>query len=119
LFRKPFIDILLHRSAEVAEFPPKAGKGRLGRRRRPRWTLMEFVYVLCSEKDGKLYIGLTNNIARRLEEHNSGCVPATKGRRPLKIIHLEKYLDRKQAAEREKFLKSGQGRELLKVLNKT
>jgi putative endonuclease len=77
---------------------------------------MEFIYVLRSEKDGKLYIGLTNNFARRLEEHNAGQVSATKGRRPLKIIHLEEYTDRKQAAKREKFLKTGQGRELLKEI---
>ena len=75
---------------------------------------MEFVYILHSEKDGKLYIGFTNNISRRIEEHNLGRVPATKGRRPLVLVHLEDYLDRKQAAEREKFLKSGQGREFLK-----
>jgi putative endonuclease len=77
---------------------------------------VEFVYILHSKKDGKLYIGLTNNISRRIEEHNSGRVSATKGRRPLVLVHLENYLDRKQAVEREKFFKSGQGRELLKDL---
>ncbi len=77
---------------------------------------MEFVYVLCSEKDGKLYIGLTNDLTRRLEEHNTGRVLSTKGRRPMKILRVEEYYDRKQAAEREKFLKTGQGRELLKKI---
>jgi putative endonuclease len=94
----------------------KAGKGRLGRRRRPRWTQMESVCVLRSEKDGKLYVGMTNDLTRRVEEHNTGRVSSTKGRRPMKIIRVEEYLDRKQAAEREKFLKTGQGRELLKEI---
>jgi putative endonuclease len=75
---------------------------------------MEFVYVLRSEKDGKLYIGLTNDVIRRLEEHNAGRVTSTKGRRPMKMVRLEKFLDRKKAAEREKCLKTGQGREFLK-----
>ena len=79
---------------------------------------MEFVYVLRSEKDGKLYIGLTNDVTRRLEEHNAGRVSSTKGRRPMKIIFVEEYLEGKQAAEREKFLKSGQGRKLLNQIIK-
>ena len=77
---------------------------------------MELVYVLRSEKDGKLYVGLTNDLTRRFEEHNKGRVSSTKGRRPMKIVHVEEYSNRKQAVEREKFLKTGQGRELLKKI---
>jgi putative endonuclease len=88
----------------VAEFPPKAGKGRLGRLWRPRWTQMEYVYVLRSKKDKKFYIGLTNNLNRRLQQHNSGEVSSTKGRRPLELIFFESYIDRKEAAKRENFL---------------
>jgi putative endonuclease len=88
----------------VAEFPPKAGKGRLGRLWRPRWTQMEYVYVLRSKKDKKFYIGLTNNLNRRLQQHNSGEVSSIKGRRPLELIFFESYIDRKEAAKRENFL---------------
>ena len=119
LFCKAIINIFIYHCAEVAEFPPQAGKGRLGRRRRPRWTQMEFVYILRSEKDRKLYIGLTNNLTRRLEEHNTGRVFSTKGRKPMKIVRVEEYSNRKEAAEREKFLKTGQGRELLKKIIET
>jgi putative endonuclease len=100
----------------VAEFPPKAGKGRLGRLWRPRWTQMEYVYVLRSKKDQKLYIGLTNNLERRLEQHNSGKVSSTKGRMPLELVYFESYTERKDAAKGEKFLKSGKGRSELKKL---
>jgi len=125
LFRFSFFNILHIIDAGMAEFPltadesAAADKGRLGRRRRPRWTQMEFVYILRSEKDRKLYIGLTNNLTRRLEEHNTGRVFSTKGRKPMKIVRVEEYSNRKEAAEREKFLKTGQGRELLKKIIET
>jgi len=46
-----------------------------------------FVYVLLSLKDQKRYIGLTNNLERRFNEHNSGQVKATKYRKPFKLIY--------------------------------
>jgi putative endonuclease len=79
---------------------------------------MENVYVLRSRKDGKLYIGLTNNLDRRIDEHNSGKVPSTKGRRPLELVYFESYRDRKEASEKEKHFKSGKGRRELKDLLK-
>ena len=74
---------------------------------------MHFVYVLKSLKDGKRYIGLTNDIPKRLQRHNDGEVSATKGRRPFILIHSEQYKTRSEAARREIFLKSGKGREEL------
>ena len=78
--------------------------------------MMHHVYVLRSLRDGKLYIGLTNDLDRRIHEHNDGKVAATKGRRPLLPVWVEHYPERKQAASREKFLKSGVGRKQLKEL---
>jgi len=74
---------------------------------------MNYIYVLKSKKDLKRYIGLTNNLERRLLLHNSGKVKATKNRRPFELIYFEKFEDRTRAAKREKFLKSGKGREYL------
>ncbi|MEK6570515.1 MAG: GIY-YIG nuclease family protein, partial [Bacteroidota bacterium] len=48
-----------------------------------------YVYVLRSLKDGKLYIGQTNNLQERLLRHNHGRVKSTKGRRPLQLIYFE------------------------------
>ena len=79
---------------------------------------MHYVYVLKSLKDSKLYTGLTNNTARRLEEHNTGKVFATSGRRPFVLVHVEKFDNRTDAARREKFLKSGVGRKHLHQLIK-
>lgn len=65
-----------------------------------------FVYILESLKDGRLYIGQTNNIDDRIKRHNSGQVTATLNRRPLKIIHAEKFKTRVESMQREKYLKA-------------
>jgi len=65
------------------------------------------VYVLRSLKDGKLYIGHTNNLHMRLIRHHSGDVRSTKGRRPLKLVYTESVLSREKAILRERYLKSG------------
>jgi putative endonuclease len=79
---------------------------------------MFFVYVIRSLKDGKLYVGLTNNVEKRISEHNDGKCIATKLRRPFTLLYYESFSNRTEAAKREKFFKSGKGREFLKgVLN--
>ena len=50
------------------------------------FELMFYVYVLISLKDKKFYIGFTNDLKRRLKEHNSGKNISTKSRLPLKLI---------------------------------
>lgn len=68
--------------------------------------MVYFVYILYSEKDGKLYVGCTSDLVRRLERHNNGYILATKNRRPLTIIHKEDYKNKSEAFQRERFLKS-------------
>ena len=50
---------------------------------------MFYTYVLKSKKDGKLYIGSTNDLKRRLTQHNSGEVKSTKPRIPFILIYYE------------------------------
>lgn len=64
------------------------------------------VYILKSEKDGKLYIGQSQNFAMRLEAHLEGKIRSTKNRRPLKLVHTEQYNSRSEAMLRERELKS-------------
>lgn len=64
------------------------------------------VYILRSLKDNKFYIGQTNNISDRIKRHNNGQVNATRNRRPLEVIHVEKFSNRAEAMRREKYLKS-------------
>ena len=77
-----------------------------------------FVYILLSKKDNRLYVGCTQNPDQRLYEHNSGKVFATKNRRPLVRIYLDEFLNKAEAFNRERFLKSLWGaREKKKILN--
>jgi putative endonuclease len=77
---------------------------------------MYYVYLLLSEKDGKTYIGYSEDFKRRFDEHNRGLVEATKDRRPLKLIYIECFCNQEDAKKEELFLKSGKGRERLKYL---
>lgn len=70
---------------------------------------MYYVYVLRSERDEKLYIGSTNNVVRRLEEHNCGKLLVTRHRKPFKIIYTETFQTRAEAMRREKYFKSLKG----------
>lgn len=76
---------------------------------------MYYVYILHSEKDGKLYIGSAPDLKKRKEKHDKGYVLATKYRRPLKLIYYEKYLCPEDARHREIFLKGGKGHEEMKI----
>ena len=77
---------------------------------------MYYVYVMRSLKDGRLYKGFTSNLKRRIKEHNSGQTKSTKGFVPLELIYFEKVNSREEARNREKYLKSGQGRDFLKTM---
>ena len=79
---------------------------------------MYFVYILQSDKDGKFYVGYTNNVRRRVYEHNNGEVSITKHRRPFRLVYLEGYLNQQDATSREKFFKTGWGRTHLKKVLK-
>ncbi|MBI5306450.1 GIY-YIG nuclease family protein [Candidatus Wolfebacteria bacterium] len=80
---------------------------------------MYFVYILESKKDGKFYTGITNDLKRRLSDHNKGksSTPSTKNRGPFIVIYSEKVENRKIARKREKYLKSGSGREFIRKYN--
>lgn len=66
---------------------------------------MYYLYVLKSRKDDHLYVGSTNNLRRRLLEHNSGKVPSTISRRPFEIRYYEAYASEVDARKRESSLK--------------
>ena len=57
-----------------------------------------------------MYVGCTNNLKGRLAKHNSGLVKSTSNRRPLEIIFYEAFLRQDDAYSREKWLKTGWGR---------
>jgi len=77
-----------------------------------------YVYVLQSLKNKSLYIGYTQDLRERFQEHNRGRNFSTKPSRPWKLIHYEAYLDEDDARRREKYLKTNQGNRLLKRMLK-
>jgi len=72
-----------------------------------------YVYVLMSLEDGSRYIGYTNNLRRRLEEHNKGQNFSTKFRKSFKLIYYEACLNQDDAKQREKYLKTTIGRRFI------
>ena len=67
--------------------------------------IMYCVYVIKSKKDDKLYTGFTNNIERRIKEHNDGQAFSTKFRRPFTLVYYEAYNSEEDARKRESSLK--------------
>jgi len=74
---------------------------------------MWYVYILRSVTDKNVYVGSTNNIRRRLAEHNSGKVDSTKGRIPFALEAYIAVRDQVKAIELEQYFKTGSGRALL------
>ena len=77
---------------------------------------MFYVYSIQSLSRNYIYVGLTDNVDRRFNEHQSGKNRTTKPYRPFKIVLIENFVTRPEARIREKYLKSGVGKEFLKAL---
>jgi putative endonuclease len=75
-----------------------------------------YTYVLLSLKDNKFYIGFTENLRKRLAEHNDGKSFATKCRRPFELIFYEAYRNKYDALRREKYFKTSKGKTTLKSM---
>ncbi|MFH0864336.1 MAG: GIY-YIG nuclease family protein [Candidatus Gottesmanbacteria bacterium] len=73
-----------------------------------------YTYVLKSKKDGKLYTGWTEDLVKRISDHNKGLTISTKQRKPFELIYYEACLSEKGAIKREKQLKTGFGRAYIK-----
>lgn len=76
---------------------------------------MHYVYILFSELDKQLYTGFTKDLKSRFKAHANGFVKATQNRRPIKLIYYEGYSKESDARRREKYLKGGNGRGILKT----
>ena len=77
-------------------------------------TNMYYVYILKSVKDGNLYIGRTNNVNRRVNEHNRGIVSSTKSRRPFMLLKTIEVESEAGSVRVEKEYKKGYKREEIK-----
>jgi putative endonuclease len=78
------------------------------------------VYVLASARNGTLYVGVTNNIVRRVYEHREGLVEGFTDRYAVKqLVHFEEYGDIQLAIQREKRLKKWKRDWKLRLIEKS
>lgn len=77
-------------------------------------SLMYYTYVIQSQKSKYWYTGSTNDLRKRLSQHNKGESTWTKDRAPWDLIYYEACLNKEDARSREKYLKSGTGKRYLK-----
>ena len=77
-------------------------------------NVMFYTYLLRSKIDGHLYTGSTNDLRKRLKEHNLGKSNYTKKHVPFEIIYYEACKSEEDARSRELYLKSGMGKRYLK-----
>lgn len=75
---------------------------------------MHYTYVIQSRKSGYWYTGTTNDLRKRLKQHDEGKSTWTKNRVPWDLIYYEMCLNEEDAKSREKYLKSGMGKRYLK-----
>ena len=73
---------------------------------------MWYVYVLKGKS--KIYVGLTDNLKRRVAQHKRGQTHSTSRMGDLKPIYYEAFITEKDARKQEKFYKTGYGREILR-----
>ncbi len=71
---------------------------------------MFHVYVLLSEKTGRKYVGSTDDVDRRVTQHNAAYSKSTRHGIPWRLVHVESFHTRSDAVRRERYLKTGKGR---------
>ena len=74
------------------------------------------VYILQSERTGRYYTGHTENLERRIKEHNSGKTQSLKAYLPVRVIYKEIFSSKQEAYKREKQIKSYKGGRAFKRL---
>ena len=75
---------------------------------------MIYFNVIKSEVNGDLYVGICKDVTNRLRDHENGKNRYTKGLRPWRLMRVENYPDWSEARKKEKYYKSGIGKEQLK-----
>ena len=80
---------------------------------------MYTVYAISSVTRRYIYVGLTSNLETRLDRHNKGYEKTTKPYAPFKLLYTEECIDRSSARQREKYWKSGIGKEHLYAMIET
>ena len=78
-----------------------------------------FVYILRSQKDGRYYVGSTQDLSQRLRRHNEGRSKYTKAKRPWEMVYSEELQDRSSAIQRELEIKNRKSKAYIETLVRT
>ncbi len=78
--------------------------------------IMITVYAIASINHNYIYVGMTQDLTHRIHRHNTGRERTTKPYLPFLIIYTEILPDRVEARKREKYWKSGVGKEKLRKI---
>jgi len=76
---------------------------------------MIYVYAINSKERNYIYVGMTDNVERRVAQHQKGYEKTTKPYRPFELILCETYPNLEKARKREKFLKTAAGKRFLRA----
>jgi putative endonuclease len=77
---------------------------------------MYTLYILYSESFGRFYVGYTNDLERRLSEHNRKKGKFTDAGIPWNLVYSETFVNKKDAMARERFIKSKKSKNFIKEL---
>lgn len=75
-----------------------------------------YVYVLRSQKDQMFYIGSTNDLERRVQQHQRGENVSTSKRLPVELFYFEGHRSKDDALRREKYFKTTKGKVTLRQM---
>ena len=95
---------------------PRSGRVVLGYTLHMRFW---YVYVLLSLKDNQFYIGTTNDLSRRVQQHQRGENISTAKRLPVELLYFEGHLSKEDTLRRERYFKSTKGRVTLRQMLKS
>ncbi len=77
---------------------------------------MFYVYVCQQRGSGRLYVGRTRDLKRRIEEHQQGRVWTTRRMSPFRLVFYECFLSQYDAIRRERYFKTQKGKSTLKMM---
>jgi putative endonuclease len=79
-----------------------------------------FVYILASKKNGTLYVGVTDDLQRRLAEHRNGSIPGfTRKYKVELLVYFEAFDEPRHAIAREKQIKAGSRANKIRLIEKS